>query len=162
MSRASFVALTLSTEEEEEISSNLSGDDPNLDGEKRINDTNDDDDSFPNSNPPQNSSSAVFHSTTTTTTTNPRGDLRRLLDVNRWLTLYVNWLDASPVAARCATCAVTAVLGASWTARHRRQEAILKKRRGRKKTPVVSRDWLEILAFGLHGGLVAGPMSYYM
>ena len=91
--------------------------------------------------------------------------------LNRWMKRYVQWLDSKPLLARCVTSAVTGCVGAILTSRrclkttsnnvHRRQRGHTPSRSNNisKKTGI---DWLEVLAFGLHGAFVAGPLSYRM
>ena len=63
---------------------------------------------------------------------------------------YTRWLDQKPLMARCWTCAVVAALGAMLGARKNSERG----RRGQS-----SIDWMEVVSFALHGGLVAGPLT---
>jgi hypothetical protein len=78
-----------------------------------------------------------------------------------WMKRYVTWLDSHPLLARCVTCAVTECIGSILTARRAITTSNNVHRRGRNNTPTkIGIDWLEVLAFALHGALVAGPLSY--
>eukprot|EP00934_Nitzschia_sp_Nitz4_P003854 Nitzschia sp. Nitz4//scaffold9_size221794//186231//186982//NITZ4_001376-RA/size221794-snap-gene-0.112-mRNA-1//1//CDS//3329561091//3844//frame0 len=62
---------------------------------------------------------------------------------------YKEWCEKEPLRARCVTFAVVGALGALLGARTNPKSS-------RSKPSV---DWLEVIAFALHGGLVAGPLS---
>jgi hypothetical protein len=85
-----------------------------------------------------------------------------------WLKQYQNWMDEQhPLVARCVIGAVTSILGAmlgfaaSASANHKRRHG-----NNHHQTQQSSYDnydyWMNVLSFGIHGGLVAGPLSYYM
>jgi hypothetical protein len=80
----------------------------------------------------------------------------RRINVDALLKKYETWLDANPLKARSVVCAVTGALGALLGAR----------RSPMGKGPVVktekSVDWLAVLSFAIHGGLVGGPLSFYV
>jgi cation transporter-like permease len=65
---------------------------------------------------------------------------------------YLIRLEKRPLLTRCLSYAVVGALGALIGAR----TATPKHSR---KPPKV--DWLEVLSFTFHGGLVAGPISHY-
>ena len=69
-----------------------------------------------------------------------------------YLVRYVNWFEGEPLKARCVTAAIVgacgAVLGARTTPKSPRHTSTI--------------DWIEVVTFALHGGLIAGPLSHYM
>jgi hypothetical protein len=77
-------------------------------------------------------------------------------NLNNLMKSYVSWLYAKPLTARCVTCTITGILGAIIS----ETQKISNNRRQKYRQVKNSIDWLEVLAFGLHGGLVAGPLSY--
>ena len=64
---------------------------------------------------------------------------------------YLLQLDRRPIATRCWTSAIAGALGALLTAR------TVPKKHPRKPPSI---DWLQVLCFGLYGGLVGGPVSH--
>jgi hypothetical protein len=82
---------------------------------------------------------------------------------------YESWLDAHPVQARCVVGAVTSAIGAWIGSRrvenHEKTTIVITRRQWlwttrRNSAPHV--DWLQVLDFAIHGGLVAGPLSYFV
>ena len=69
-----------------------------------------------------------------------------------YLEQYVKWLDKEPLKARCVTAAILgawgSVLGARTTPKSSRHSSTI--------------DWMEVVTFALHGGLVAGPLAHYV
>ena len=69
-----------------------------------------------------------------------------------YLEQYVKWLDTEPLKARCVTAAILgacgAVLGARTTPKSPRHSSTI--------------DWMEVVTFALHGGIIAGPLSHYV
>ena len=65
---------------------------------------------------------------------------------------YLKWLDDEPLKARCITAAIIGACGALLGARM--------PPKSRRKTASI--DWIEVVSFALHGGLVAGPLSHYL
>lgn len=64
---------------------------------------------------------------------------------------YQRWMTRNPLKARCFTYAVIGAVGSMIGSR---------KARGPRKPKVI--DWLEVVSFAMHGGLVGGPLSHYM
>lgn len=69
-----------------------------------------------------------------------------------YLKQYLKWLDTEPLKARCATAAIVGACGAALGARTRPKSP-------RHNSTI---DWIEIVTFALHGGLIAGPLSHYV
>jgi cation transporter-like permease len=65
---------------------------------------------------------------------------------------YLIRLEKNPLLTRCLTYAVVGGLGALVGAR------TATSKHSRKPQKV---DWLEVLSFTFHGGLIAGPISHY-
>lgn len=74
----------------------------------------------------------------------------RLYKEEGLLDRYMRWTDKNPVKSSCLTCASVGALGAMLGAR---------KTSELRGTRVQSIDWMEVIAFALHGGLVAGPLE---
>ena len=92
---------------------------------------------------------------------------------NRLMKQYVQWLDSNPILARCVTSALTGCVGAILSSRkpviksnniHRRRHgpSSSSSSNNNNNNKNMEIDWLEVLSFGLHGALVAGPLSYRM
>ena len=82
-------------------------------------------------------------------------------DLDRLLKQYVQWTDERPMFSRCVVPAVTASIGvlmARTTTRSHNTSSARSHQRQRSDTIGI----LEVIAFAIHGGLVAGPLSYYM
>mmetsp|Transcript_18145 Transcript_18145/g.43881 ORF Transcript_18145/g.43881 Transcript_18145/m.43881 type:complete len:277 (+) Transcript_18145:34-864(+) len=90
-------------------------------------------------------------------------------NLNRSMKWYVQWLDSNPLFSRCVTSGVIGCVGAILTSRkpvitsnniHRRRYHGPNSSNSNKIPIKMGIDWLEVLAFGLHGALVSGPLSY--
>lgn len=87
------------------------------------------------------------------------------LDFDVWMRKYVRWTDERPLLSRCVVSATTAFVGvllarATTTGSHHKLSARSQKRQQRPLGEDI--DILEAISFAVHGGLVAGPLSYYM
>lgn len=86
-------------------------------------------------------------------------------DFDRWMGKYVRWTDEKPMLSRCVVSAITASVGvllarATTTGSNSKLSVRSQIRQNRPLHEGI--DVLEAISFAVHGGLVAGPLSYYM
>ena len=82
------------------------------------------------------------------------------VDFDGWMKRYTLWTDERPLQSRCVTSAITASIGALLASAitNMRKLNVSSKEQRRRHDGI---DWLEIISFAVHGGLVAGPISHY-
>ena len=84
---------------------------------------------------------------------------------DRWMKKYVRWTDERPMFSRCVVSAITASIGvllARLTTTRTNSKVSAQGFRGHHQTEYNHIGILELIAFAVHGGLVAGPLSYKM
>ena len=77
---------------------------------------------------------------------------------------YMLWTDEKPILSRCIVSATTAFLGvllARATETRNNSRHLVRGRNPRRPTNE-GIDILEAISFAVHGGLIAGPLSYYV
>lgn len=82
---------------------------------------------------------------------------------------YWKFFNEKPVVAKAITSSIVGALGAMVTARkyhyptnnNARNNTIHPRKLGRNEKFPSSIDWLDVIAFTVHGGLVGGPISHY-
>jgi hypothetical protein len=87
------------------------------------------------------------------------------LDFDGWMKQYMLWTDKRPLYSRCVTSAITASLGvllAGATSSNGKRKRSFPGQNRNRGTENEGIDLLEAISFAIHGGLVAGPLSYYM
>ena len=86
-------------------------------------------------------------------------------DFDRWMRKYVRWTDEKPMLSRCVVSAITASVGvllAHATTTGSNSKLSVRSQFRQKRPLHEGIDMLEVISFAVHGGLVAGPLSYYM
>lgn len=85
-------------------------------------------------------------------------------DVDNWMKKYVRWTDERPMLSRCVVSAITASIGVVLARATTRNNSTRSARSHQSQQQVKYGDIgiLEMIAFAVHGGLVGGPLSYYM
>lgn len=85
-------------------------------------------------------------------------------DLDRWMKQYVRWTDERPMFSRCVVSAITASIGVVLARATTRNNSTRSARSHQSQQQVKYGDIgiLEMIAFAVHGGLVGGPLSYYM
>ena len=86
-------------------------------------------------------------------------------DFNRWMRKYVEWTDERPMFSRSVVSAITASIGvllARATTTGSSSKVPLRNQNRQQPRQHNGIDILEMIAFAVHGGLVAGPLSYHM
>lgn len=85
-------------------------------------------------------------------------------DVDNWMRQYVRWTDERPMFSRCVVSAITASIGVLLARATTRNNSTSSARSHQRQQQVKYGDIgiLEMIAFAVHGGLVGGPLSYYM
>ncbi|KAL3909103.1 MAG: hypothetical protein SGARI_002765 [Bacillariaceae sp.] len=79
--------------------------------------------------------------------------------MDRLLKKYELWLDEYPIKSRCIVGALTAAIGAVMGSRNSASGSSFPRADQSKASFKI--DWVQVLSFAVHGGLVAGPLSYY-
>jgi len=81
-------------------------------------------------------------------------------DIDGWMKKYVSWTYKQPMKSRCIVSAITASIGVLLARLTTTRTGPV--RTYQQKTIHKNIDLLELASFAVHGGFVAGPLSYYM
>ena len=86
-------------------------------------------------------------------------------DFDGWMRKYLIWTYERPLLSRCIVSAITASVGAMLarvTTTGNNSKLSVRSQNRQQRTRHEGIDMLEVISFAVHGGLVAGPLSYYM